>query len=149
MMAASPDDSHVAPDGWRPLEDMPEDLKVLFIEGYSQVSWMETHMQRKGYVQGVSPFAGIQTFWVWCTKPDHQLESRPDTFGLDRCIEEIESGLYHAIVVVNFSNPERLERFETELGKHLQTFVKEGGVIAFLSSEGLIVKTFNKLFDVS
>jgi hypothetical protein len=29
-------------DGWKDMHDMPEDIRILFIEGYCHVPWMET-----------------------------------------------------------------------------------------------------------
>lgn len=132
-------------DGRRPPESMPSDgVRILFIEGYCQVSWMETHI-----VNNLTG-GGVQTFRVWVTDPAFLSEDspRPDAFGIEKCIEEIESGKYHAIVVVDCSNSEMFEEFERSLAPHIQKFVQNGGAAAFPSSEGgLLVKTFESFFD--
>ena len=139
-------------DGWRPLSTMPEsDVHILFIEGYCMVPWME-----KKFAAAIDQGSGtgIRTFRVWLSDP-HELQhsqgssASPDAFGIDRCIQEIESGVYHCIVVVDYSNDTDFETFETKLGRHLQAFVQAGGVAAFPSSEGLLVSTFQKLFDTT
>jgi hypothetical protein len=53
-----------------------------------------------------------------------------------RCQDEIRSGKYHAIVVLDYVD-------DSFKGK----FVRAGGVVAFPSSEGMLVSTMNKYFD--
>mmetsp|Transcript_5103 Transcript_5103/g.5799 ORF Transcript_5103/g.5799 Transcript_5103/m.5799 type:complete len:397 (+) Transcript_5103:132-1322(+) len=101
-------------------------------------------------MMGQRPFDGHKSYRVWCTDPSH-LSSRdvsPDAFGIDNCVAEIESGKYHAIIVVDFSNDEDKENFEGYLGDHLQKFAAAGGVIAFPSSESILVSSLKQLFDV-
>jgi hypothetical protein len=146
------DESTMIPeDGWRDLSTMPEDnMRFLLIEGYCQVSWME----QKIASVFTSGNPGHSTFRVWVTDPSYLDSSseagrRPDAFGMDRCIQEIESGVYHGIVVVDYSNAAEFPEFEAQLGGHLQRFVHAGGVLAFPSSEGQLVSTLKKLFDTT
>jgi hypothetical protein len=68
---------------------------------------------------------------------------------MERCQDEIRSGKYHAIVVVDYSVPEEPPKFESSFGDLLQKFVHAGGVVAFPSSEGGVpVLTMAKYFDV-
>jgi hypothetical protein len=96
----------------------------------------------------VSPFPSI--FHLWYSKPEYLNNNtvRPDAFGVKRCQDEIRSGKYHAIVVVDYSNPDQVKKFERDFGKLLQNFAHKGGVVAFPSSEGLIVLTLQTYFDV-
>lgn len=138
-------------DGWRDLKDMPEDLHVLFIEGYCQVPWMQNKYQKyKSVHSKENPFAYAHPFRVWCTDPSYlsHEDISPDAFGVERCQQEIESGRYHAIIVIDYSNPDARDQFEKDFGSLLQAFAAAGGVVAFPSSEGLIVSTLKKLFDV-
>lgn len=117
------------------------------------VSWMETSFVKGGKIQGIDPLDGAFKFRVWCgCEPsyiqDDDRAVQPDAFGMDRCIQEIESGKYHAIVVMDYSNNEMFEEFERDLGNHLVGFVREGGVVAFPSSESMLVGTLQRLFDV-
>jgi hypothetical protein len=137
-------------DGWK-YDDMPEDLHVLFIEGYCQAPWMQDTFLNCKEVAGMRPFSEYSTFRVWCTDPSNlgDGDTPPDAFGVERCQEEIKSGRYHAIVVVDYSNDGKLEEFENAFGELLCSFVDAGGVVAFPSSEGLLVSTLQKLFQVS
>jgi hypothetical protein len=74
-------------------------------------------------------------------------EIKPDAHGVKRCQDEIKSGRYHAIVVVDYSNREEFQEFEEAFGALLQQFVAAGGVVAFPSSEAMLVSTVEKYFD--
>jgi len=134
-------------DGWR--HDTPNN--ILFIEGYCQVPWMETsYIQCPPIIGDVSPFNCHTLFRVWCTDPSYLDDNtvKPDAYGTDKAISEIKSGRYHAIVVMDYSSPEERVNFEETFGDLLQEFVSSGGVVAFPSSEGLLVSTLKKYFDV-
>ena len=151
MMKDEPNCNAKTDDGWRDQKDMPDDLHVLFIEGYCQVPWMQNSYQTyKSFDGGNTRFKHTHIFPVWCTDPSYlsHEDLPPDAFGVERCQQEIESGRYHAIVVLDYSNPEQVKRFEKDFGHMLPAFVAAGGVVAFPSSEGLIVSTLVKLFDV-
>ena len=138
-------------DGWKDLNDMPDDLRILFLEGYCQVPWMETSFVRCPPIGGVTrPFRPSKIFRVWCSDPSYlgENEVKPDAYGVKRCQDEIRSGRYHAIVVLDYSNPEEREEFEDAFGDLLQQFVEAGGVVAFPSSEGMLVHTLEKYFGV-
>ncbi len=99
----------------------------------------------------VSPFPGRHSiFRVWCTDPEELGEdcAPPDAFGVKRCQHEIRSGKYHAIVVMDYSCPGSIDKFERAFGKLLQNFARAGGLVAFPSSEGLISSTLRKYFGV-
>ena len=89
-------------------------------------------------------------FRVWCGHPSDldQDKVRPDAFGVKRCQNEIRSGRYQAIVVLDYSNPDLAKKFERDFGKLLQNFARAGGAVAFPSSEGLIISTLQNYFDV-
>lgn len=129
------------------METMPDDvIRFLYIEGYCQVSWMEGKFASACRINR----GGFETFRVWVTDPSDLAPGQgppPDAYGMSRCIQEIESGSYHGIVVVDYSNSAEFIEFEAQLGSHLQRFVRAGGVVAFPSSEGQLVSTFGKLFD--
>lgn len=136
-------------DGWRDLDTMPDSpIHVLFIEGYCMVSWMEARIQRNGFHGN-----GFCTKRVWVTDPSYRNKDDdgppPDLIGADKAIQEIESGFYHGIVVVDYSNQDESQEFEDTFGLHLQKFVQNGGVVAFPSSEGLLVSTLSKLFETT
>lgn len=138
----------VPEDGWRPLNTMPDqDVRILFIEGCGMVPWMETRI--------VDNFTtdGVQSFRVCVCDPSWlDSDSRPpDAFGMERTIQEIESGLYHAIVVVDYASSDQFQQFEfeEELAPRIQKFVEKGGVAAFPSSEGELVYTFENFFDTT
>eukprot|EP00978_Attheya_sp_CCMP212_P022775 scaffold68492_cov52-Attheya_sp.AAC.3 len=138
-------------DGWKDFNEMPDEVHVLFIEGYCQAAFMQNKfVNGSANVAGATPFSASSTFRVWCTDPAclQNSDPKPDAYGVIRCREEIESGRYHAIVVVDYSNEDQFEAFENDLGSHLAQFTAAGGVIAFPSSEGLLVSTLKKLFDV-
>lgn len=97
------------------------------------------------------PFPGRHSvFRVWCGHPSdlNQENAQPDAFGVKRCQKEIRSGKYHVIVVIDYSSPDLVKKFERDFGKLLQNFARAGGVVAFPSSEGLIVSTLQDFFDV-
>lgn len=140
-------------------------LRILFIEGYSQIGpGMESSFlgyPRFGHPHPtVTPFTRHSIFRVWCTDPDEfdifedngdgDEEDdgwvRPDAFGVKRCRDEIMSGNYHAIVVIDYSDS--VKAFEGSICKLLQNFVRAGGVVAFPTSEGKIVETLQKYFGV-
>lgn len=141
-------------DGWRDDHDMAPDLHILFVEGYCQSPWMETSFVNcpPQVIGGdtTRPFSCHSTFRVWCTDPSSlgENEIQPDAFGVQRCQDEIKSGKYHAIVVVDYSNNEELEVFENDFGDLLREFVNAGGAVAFPSSEGMLISTLKKYFDV-
>jgi len=137
-------------DGWRPLEDMPEDdVSILFIEGYGHASFMQEHFLKSGRIQGIIPFDSCQRFRVWVTDPESLSpeDTYPDAFGVERCIQEISSGKYHAIVVVDLAH--RVDEFQGALGEHVQDFCQNGGVVAFPSSESSLVCMLQYLFGVT
>ena len=129
---------------------MQNDLHVLFIEGYCQVSWMQNKYQTYKSLDDNPRFAHLSTFRVWCSDPEYLNDEGlpPDAMGVERGQQEIKSGKYHAIIVLDYSDPEEKQRFEQDFGSLLQAFAAAGGVVAFPSSEGLIVSTLKKLFDV-
>jgi tetratricopeptide (TPR) repeat protein len=138
-------------DGWRDDHDMALTLHILFIEGYCQCPWMETKFARCPPVIGdVRPFSAHSVFRVWCTDSSYldDKHAKPDAFGVERCQDEIRSGKYHAIVVVDYSEPSDTETFESSFGDLLQMFVHAGGVVAFPSSEGMLVSSMEKYFNV-
>lgn len=129
-------------------------LRILFIEGYCQVPWMESSYMGGRSPSGRSsnsPFPGRHSiFRVWCTDPERLREDHvpPDAFSVKRCQNEIRSGKYNAIVVMDYSCPELIDKFERAFGILLQNFARAGGLVAFPSSEGLISSTLRKYFDV-
>jgi hypothetical protein len=129
---------------------MIEDFHVLFIEGYCQVSWMQNKYQTYKSLDGEPRFAHLHPFRVWCADPEYLNDEGlpPDAFGVERGQQEIESGRYHAVIVLDYSDPDEVQRFETDFGSLLQKFAAAGGVVAFASSEGLILSTLAKFFDV-
>jgi len=140
-------------EGWKDLGDLPDDLSVLFIEGYCQVSWMEDKFITCPPKGGIRPFSPsyCKSFRVWCSDPSYFNERSPhlpDAYGIKRCQHEIKSGKYHAIVVVDYSNREVQKEFEKDLGDLIRRFATAGGVVAFPSSEGNCVTSLAKLFDV-
>ncbi len=141
----------MASDGWRDDDDMAFALHILFIEGYCNAPWMETSFVRCPPVVGdMQPFSCHSIFRVWCTDPSYLDDNNvpPNAFGVKRCQDEIRSGKYHAIVVVDYSNNESGD-FDNAFGDLLQNFVREGGVVAFPSSEGYpVVSTLQNYFDV-
>lgn len=114
------------------------------------VPWMQNKFMNCTPKEGVRPFSPHSTFRVWCTDPDYldNDDIQPDAFGVERCQQEIKSGKYHAIVVVDYSNNEFFEKFEDDFGNLLREFVGAGGIVAFPSSEGMLVSTLKKLFEV-
>jgi hypothetical protein len=91
----------------------------------------------------------MNSYRVWCYEDAYELDEtdiKPDAYGMKEVLKEIESGKYHGIVVVDFSNFESF--FDEQLGPHLQQFVAAGGVVAFPSSESTIIPSFQKFFDV-
>jgi len=64
------------------------------------------------------------------------------------CIARMTVHVITAIVVMDYSSPEERENFEGTFGEILREFVSAGGVVAFPSSEGLLVSTLQKYFDV-
>lgn len=95
------------------------------------------------------PFSCHSTFRVWCTDPSELTDNevKPDAYGLGRCQDEIRSGRYHAIVAMDYSNPQQKNDFENAFGDLLRDFVAAGGVVAFPSSEAVPIPTINKYFD--
>lgn len=135
-------------DGFKRLEDMPDDLSILFIEGYCIASWMQEHFRSRGKINGIGPFDSCRCYRVWVTEPEFLGDDPPpDAFGVDRCIEEISTGKYHAIVVVDLSN--NIEDFGKKFSGHLQAFVENGGVVAFPSSESSLVHMLQDTFGVT
>ena len=137
-------------DGWKDDNEIPLDIHILFIEGYCQVPWMETSFVNCPPVMGdTRPFSCHSTFRVWCTDPSEltEREVQPDAFGVKRAQDEIRSGRYHAIVVMDYSCSELRCEFEAAFGDLLQEFVASGGVVAFPSSEGMLVSTTKEYFD--
>ena len=51
-------------------------------------------------------------------------------------------------MVMDYSNREEFDDFEQAFGDLLRDFVSAGGVVAFPSSEGMLVSTLKKYFDV-
>jgi hypothetical protein len=137
-------------DNWKDLNDMPDELNVLFIEGFCQVSWFQNKFWTCPMISGIRPFSSMKNFRVWCADPSylHGEDIPPDAFGIDNCTTEIESGKYHAIVVVDYSNGGDTDQFDGCLGDHLQKFVAAGGIVAFPSSESMLVSSLQQLFDV-
>ena len=74
-------------------------------------------------------------------------QMRPDAFGVKRCRDEIISGKYHAIVVIDYSDRDLTNEFEEAFGTLLQQFVRAGGVVAFPSSESCLVSRLQEFFD--
>ena len=109
------------------------------------VAWMETRYARNFTTEGVRSFRVWVTDPSWCDETSEQ----PDAFGVERAVQEIESGVYHAIVVVDYSNSEQFGSFEEHLAPHIQKFVQQGGVAAFPSSEGALLSTFEKFFHTT
>jgi len=59
-------------DGWRPLDTKPDqDVRVLFIEGYGMVAWMETSIAQNFTTDGV------KSFRVWVTTDSYLSELHP------------------------------------------------------------------------
>ena len=137
-------------DGWKDLDDRPDEINVLFIEGFSQASFYQNKFWTCPMKEGMRPFSAMKCFRVWCTNPDwlQGEDILPDSFGIGNCRTEIESGKYHAIVVVDYSNNRKMDEFNKDLGIHLQKFVAAGGVIAFPSTESMLVPTLKQFFDV-
>ena len=137
-------------DGWKDDNEIPLDIHILFIEGYCQGPWMETSFVNCPPVMGdTRPFSCHSTFRVWCTDPSVLDDDnvQPDAFGVERPQDEIRSGKYHAIVVMDCSNMEMRSEFESAFGNLLQEFVAAGGVVAFPSSEFVLISTTEKYFD--
>eukprot|EP00537_Pseudo-nitzschia_pungens_P017150 CAMPEP_0172405678 /NCGR_PEP_ID=MMETSP1061-20121228/67790_1 /TAXON_ID=37318 /ORGANISM="Pseudo-nitzschia pungens, Strain cf. pungens" /LENGTH=438 /DNA_ID=CAMNT_0013140965 /DNA_START=195 /DNA_END=1511 /DNA_ORIENTATION=- len=137
-------------DNRRDTGEMPDEISVLFIEGYGICGpWFANKFWTCGHIMGQQPFGSTKNYRVWCTDPsDLNVDNGdilPDDFGVEACITEIESGKYHAIVVVDYSDA--TEDFDNSLGSHLQKFVQAGGVVAFPSSESLLLPSL-KMFGV-
>ena len=139
-------------DKWRPLHDMPDEINVLFIEGLCSVPWFQNRFWTCPPITGDRrPFSSMKSYRVWCFDGDeYELDAssdiEPDAYGMEECVKEIESGKYHGIVVVDFSN--FMSVFDENLGPHLQQFVAAGGVVAFPSSESLLIPSFQQFFGV-
>ena len=95
-----------------------------FIESYNNASWMEEKFAKgDGKIGDITPLGGASTYHVWCTNAeDCDSSPPPDAYDVERCIKEIESGKYHAIVFVDFSNNAEMENFERDLGSHIVPF---------------------------
>lgn len=117
-------------------------LNILCIEGYCNVPWMES-----SYANSFFPGDHYSIFRVWCTGRD-SVDVPPDAYGVKLCQDEIRSGKYHAIVVMDYSCPDLIAKFERAFGKLLKNFAHAGGLVAVPSSEGLISSTLRKYFDV-
>jgi hypothetical protein len=88
---------------WRDSETRPDSaIHVLFIEGYCQFSWMEAHIRRDGF-HGHA----FVTKFVWVADPSYLNPEAPppDLIGPDKAIQEMESGFYHGIVVLDQTRP--------------------------------------------
>lgn len=135
-------------DNLRDANDMPDEIGVLFIEGFCQVPWFQNKFWNCRDLMGEKPFSSTKNFRVWCADPSYLRDDdiQPDGFGTGTCITEIESGKYHAIVVVDYSGD--TNEFDASLGSYIQTFVAMGGVVAFPSSESLLVPSLKRWFDV-
>ena len=111
-----------------------DEIHVLFIEGFCQVPWFQNEFWKCPQIRGIRPFDAVKSFRVWCTDPSYldyegpKPDIPPDAYGIDKCIAEIESGKYHAIVVVDYSNPDDVQKFDEHFGQHLHQFVADGGV---------------------
>jgi hypothetical protein len=135
-------------DGQSESPDTRNDIHVLFIEG--EASFMPIKYQTYKSFDGKNRFAHLHPFRVCCCDPcyfegdDEYIP--PDAFGAERCYEEIESGRYHAIIVMDLPRCEY--DFELMYGHLIKAFVDAGGVVAFPSSEGNIVETLGEMFDI-
>ena len=88
MMRA--DGGIIPEEGWRPAETLPRtDIRVLLIEGYCLVPWMQDHIAR-GFRCG-----GFAAKRVWVTDPGYlePQDEQADAFGVDEAVREIESGI--------------------------------------------------------
>ena len=120
--------------------------RVLFIEGFCPVDWMADQLSGSPKAPRPQSSASARQAWAFaeitrveCFAVDASNVLRPDADALDRCRQEIASGVYHAIVVVDLGN--ELPRFEQELGPMLAGFAKAGGAVAFPTSDGLQAST--------
>lgn len=127
-------------------------LHVLFLEGYCQVSWMQNELVQSPCFRDDNVFV-IKRVWVtdpsFLRNSNQEEDWRPDFYGTKRALEEITSGRYHAIVVVDYSNTADYDEFQDIFGAILQQFVQKGGVVAFPSSESSLVSTLQTLFGVT
>jgi hypothetical protein len=98
----------------------------------------------------VRPFRSNEVFRVWCSDPSYldETNAAPDAYGVKRAQDEIKSGRYHAMVVLDYSNSGQRDEFEEAFGELIKEFVTAGGVVAFPSSEGMLVSTLKKYFGV-
>ena len=124
-------------------------INILFIEGLSAGSWYQNTFWNCQPIEGQKPFDGHFCFRVWCTVPylnDDDEALPPDGFGMEKCVSEIESGKYHAIVVVDYSL--YVMKFDQYLARPLQAFVEAGGVVAFPTTEVILLDSLMSFFDV-
>lgn len=143
-------------EGYRDINDMPDEIQVLFIEGFCGVPWYQNRFWTCPPMAGHRPFESTKNFRVWCTD-ESCLDSAekehiaPDAYGIETCITEIKSGKYHAIVVVDFSTTvsRQIELFERNLGELIQQFVEAGGVVAFPATEQAIMPYLRDRFGVA
>lgn len=123
---------------------MPAKIHVLFLSGYGMSVGMEQSLVEEGGFDDQSKF-GVQHVWV--ADPTDLEDSSGYLLGVDAAIREIVSGKYHAIVVVNYCNPDMEEEFESNFGRLLQKFVEAGGVLAFPSLE--VLSSLSNLFETT
>lgn len=118
---------------------------VLFLEGYSYGPWMGQRL--------MTEFGDQERYFTrraWLPDPeyqDHDPDNPPDIWGTADALHEIESGKYHAIVVVDLVDHE--EVFFRDFGFHLKKFVEHGGVVAFPACESKLIEELDYLFDMS
>lgn len=127
--------------------------RVLAMRGFSVSDFMPDALMgkriacvgRAGDPRAASAWRGIDVEWV-------DFEYGESQAAIDLCKERVSCGQFKAIVVVDLSDvgdPDSAgQLFEDHVGPVLQTFVREGGVVAFPTCEGLMLQpTLNRLFQ--
>jgi len=117
--------------------------KVLIIEGLTEVYLDQKCTKR------IIRDADIDGTRVWISGHEEcNFCNEISIFGYEACVREIESGSYHALVVVEPTNPVLLAEFEDKIGPLLRRFVVLGGALAFLASRAAAVsEMIRSLFD--
>lgn len=117
------------------------------------------HKQRKKstlIIEGMNIISAEDNFMTesirqGCDKPkpkrvNFHYGERPD--AISKCQRELTSGVYTSVIVSDLSC--EFQTFQDHLGEYLQTFVRLGGVVAFLSAEGgQLQSTLQALFGTT
>mmetsp|Transcript_3863 Transcript_3863/g.7311 ORF Transcript_3863/g.7311 Transcript_3863/m.7311 type:complete len:436 (+) Transcript_3863:229-1536(+) len=118
-------------------------IKTLVIEGLAETCSLDQNCWK--YLKN-DPYINGTRIWLGgagcCECPDNSLLR-----GFDACKLAIESGNYHCIVVVQATNVKMVDEFHLKLGSLIKRFVFLGGVVAFPSSQLVVLKVIKNLFE--